>query len=376
MRVLHLNAGNEIGGGMVHILTLLNQIKSNDIFLGLFEEGVFYEKAIENGIQTVTFIQKNRYDLSVLSRVIRFINDHQIDIIHTHGPRANLYGYLIKKKTDVIWMCTVHSDPRNDFLGRGLQGAIFTKLNIGVLKKADHLFAISERFKDMLIDFQIEPKKITTIYNGINFNKKKTYNLDELRKELNLDKTCFVIVMVARFDPVKRHSLAIRSLKRVVKNNPELDIKMLLIGEGPVKKDIEKEVERLGLEDNILFLGYQNDVAKYYQLADVTLLTSKTESFPLVLLESAREGTPVITTNVGGVSKMIPNSKYGFIVEKDNEENIAEALQKAIELYKNNLLEKMGKNFNKYTSTHFSVEAFAESIITSYKVNLSSVKNI
>mgnify|MGYP001255366960 FL=1 len=372
MRVLHLNAGNETGGGMVHILTLLNQIKSDNIFLGLFEEGVFYEKALNSGIQTVTFTQKNRYDLSVLSRVVRFIYDSQIDIIHTHGPRANLYGYLIKKKTGVTWMCTVHSDPRNDFLGRGIQGAVFTKLNIAVLKKADHLFAISERFKEMLIDFQIAPQKITTIYNGINFNDKRTYNLDELRKELNLDKTDFVIVMVARFDPVKRHSLAIRSLERVVKNNPELSIKMLLIGDGPEKKDIEEEVERLGLNHNVLFLGYQNDVAKYYQLADVTLLTSKTESFPLVLLESAREYTPVITTDVGGVGKMIPSAEYGFIVKSDDEEHIAETIQKAIELNKKNLLEKMGTKFYEYTSANFSVNSFAESIITTYKEYLSS----
>ena len=65
-------------------------------------------------------------------------------------------------------MTTVHSDPRNDFLGRGVKGDLFTKLNIGVLKKVDHLFAISERFKEMLVGFQISPDKITTIYNGIN----------------------------------------------------------------------------------------------------------------------------------------------------------------------------------------------------------------
>src|SRR5690606_16527334 len=138
------------------------------------------------------------------------------------------------------------------------------------------------------------------------------------------------------------------------------------------KKDIEEEVERLGLNHNVLFLGYQNDVAKYYQLADVTLLTSKTESFPLVLLESAREYTPVITTDVGGVGKMIPSAEYGFIVKSDDEEHIAETIQKAIELNKKNLLEKMGTKFYEYTSANFSVNSFAESIITTYKEYLSS----
>ena len=153
MKVLHLNAGNETGGGMVHILSLLNELKSESIILGLFEEGLFQQEAIKLGIQTVTFTQKNRYDLSALLSVVRFIRNNHIDIIHTHGPRANLYGYFLKKLTKVIWITTVHSDPRNDFLGRGIKGQVFAKLNICVLKKADHLLAISDRFKEMLVEF-------------------------------------------------------------------------------------------------------------------------------------------------------------------------------------------------------------------------------
>ena len=60
-------------------------------------------------------------------------------------------------------MTTVHSDPRNDFLGRGTIGNIFTKLNLAVLKKPDHYFAISKRFTEMLVGFGVEPEKITTI---------------------------------------------------------------------------------------------------------------------------------------------------------------------------------------------------------------------
>lgn len=372
MRVLHLNAGNETGGGMIHILSLLNQIKSDDIFLGLFEEGVFKEEAEKKGIQTVMFTQKNRYDLSVLKRVVNFIKKNHIDIVHTHGARANLFGNLIKKNTGIIWMSTVHSDPRNDFLGRGLKGAVFTKLNIAALKKADHLFAISDRFKDMLINFQIESKKITTIYNGIDYNIKKNYDLEALRKESNLQKEDFVIVMVARFDPVKRHTLALNSLSEVVKSNPDFRLKMLLVGDGPFRNEVEKTVHKLGLQKNILFLGYQKDVGKFYQLADVTLLTSKTESFPLVLLESARECTPVITTNVGGVEQMIPSPEYGFIVEVDSAKEIAAAIEKAVELKKNNQLDKMGKKFFEYASGNFSVQSFADSVIKVYKKIYSS----
>jgi L-malate glycosyltransferase len=365
MKVLHLNAGNETGGGMVHILSLLKEIKSERIFLGLFEEGVFQQEAVKNGIQTVTFTQKNRYDLSVISRVVRFIKENQIDMIHTHGARANLYGYFLKKLTKVTWVTTVHSDPRNDFLGRGVKGELFTKLNMGILKKVDHLFAISERFKDMLVNFHIDSDRITTIYNGINFEEKNTYDLEGLRKEWGLHQDDFVITMVARFDPVKCHTLAFAALKEVVRTNP--NVKLLLVGDGPIREELERTVKEDQLEPNIVFFGQQKDVDRFYQLADVTLLTSKTESFPLVLLESARACTPAITTDVGGVQKMIPDPTFGFIVAVDHKDEIVSALEKAIVLKINNELSQMGRRFYDYTSQHFSLQSFAKSIQDVYQ---------
>ena len=365
MKVLHLNAGNETGGGMVHILSLLNELKSENIYLGLFEKGTFQQEALKSGIQTITFTQKNRYDLSVISRVIHFIKNNQIDMIHTHGARANLFGYFLKKRTKVTWVTTVHSDPRNDFLGRGVKGDLFTKLNIGVLKKVDHLFAISERFKEMLVGFQIPPDKITTIYNGINFEVKKSYDLQKVRHDLGIHKEDFVIVMVARFDPVKCHTLAFSALKEVTRLHPH--VKLLLVGDGPIRENLERAVREDHLEQNVLFLGYQKDVEKYYQIADVTLLTSKSESFPLVLLESARECTPAITTDVGGVKMMIPDSTFGFIVAVDREDEIISALEKAMELKVNNELSQMGRRFYEYTSQHFSLQSFAKSIHDVYQ---------
>ena len=364
MKVIHLNAGNETGGGMIHILALLNELKSENIYLGLFEEGIFQQEALDRGIQTVTFTQKNRYDISIIKRVVGFIKNNEIDVIHTHGARANLYGYFIKRLTKVTWVTTVHSDPRNDFLGRGLLGKMFTKLNITVLKKIDHLFAISDRFKEMLVDFDIEPEKITTIYNGIDFKKKNTYDLSKVKDELGITQDDFVIVMVARFDPVKCHTVAFAALKEVIKVYPH--VKLLLIGDGPIRADLERVVKDKQLENHVLFLGYQKNVDIYYQIGDITLLTSKTESFPLVLLESARECSPAITTDVGGVNKMIPDASFGFIVEVDNVKEIIHALKLAIQLKENNELGQMGKRFYEHTSKHFSIQSFVNSITSVY----------
>lgn len=363
MKVLHLNAGNETGGGMVHILSLLKELNKEECILGLLENGVFAEKALAAGIRTVLFEQSSRYDVTVLNQIIRFIKKEKITILHTHGARANLYGYFIKKFTSIIWMTTVHSDPRNDFLGRGIKGKLFTAINLAVLKKVDHYFAISKRFTEMMKEFGVHSNKITTIFNGINFNHVLKREIS--REELKLSETDFVILMVARFDPVKRHGLAIEAVEEALKIHPE--IRLLLVGDGPAKNEVQHVIEAKGLEESIKLFGHRDDADAFYPIADLTLLTSQTESFPLVLLESGRAGTPVITTDVGGVQDMIPDDTYGFIVKSDEKADIAALIIKAVEMKDSGVLSKMGEKFGSYVSLHFSVESFAESIYQVYK---------
>jgi glycosyltransferase involved in cell wall biosynthesis len=364
MKVLHLNAGNETGGGMVHILSLLKELNRDEFVLGLLEKGIFEEKAKAAGINTVIFGQTSRYDLSVLFKIISYIKKENITILHTHGARANLYGYFLKKFTSVTWMTTVHSDPRNDFLGRGMLGQMFTKLNLAVLRRPDHYFAISKKFTEMLVGFGIDPQKITTIFNGIDFNLPVKKQIS--REDVKLSAKHFVLLMVARFDPVKRHDLALEVVQELVQLYPE--IRLLLVGDGPIRKDIETMIRQNGLTDYVSLLGHREDADAIYPLADLTILTSQTESFPLVLLESARANTPVMTTDVGGVRDMIPDPSYGFIVSGDEKSEMVQAVKKAIELKKAEQLEKMGIKFKDFASQRYSIDSFVNSIYNSYKL--------
>jgi L-malate glycosyltransferase len=365
MKVLHLNAGNETGGGMVHILSLLKELNKEEFVLGLLEKGVFEEKAKAAGIHTVRFEQSSRYDLSVLYKIISYIKEEKIEILHTHGARANLYGYFIKMFTSVTWMTTVHSDPRNDFLGRGVKGTLFTKLNLAVLKKPDHFFAISKRFTEMMVEFGVNPVKVTTIFNGIDFSQPVNENIS--REELKLSETDFVILMVARLDPVKRHELALDAIEELIKQHPE--IKLLLIGDGPIRSDIENSIMKKGLSEHVKMFGHRDDADAFYRIADMTLLTSKTESFPLVLLESARANTPVITTDVGGVRDMIPDPSYGFIIGQEGEKSeLISSIKNAITMKKTDSLAKMAAKFKKHVSKHYSIRSFVESIYNVYKL--------
>ena len=365
MRILHLNAGAETGGGMFHILQLLEGFEQAEVILGLFERGLMYEKALEKGIQVELFQQSSRTDFMVVNKIISFIDSNNIDIIHTHGPRANFYGYYIKKKRPLCkWVTTLHSNPELDFMGRGLAGKVFTNLHLWSLKKPDHFLAISKKFKEILVDRNISADKITVIYNGIDFNDSQSVH-KVAREELGLNAKDFVVIMVARFDPVKGHKEVLQVMKTLTMKNKH--IKLLLVGDGQIENEIKNQVATNGLNDCIKFLGFRTDVPSLYNVADIALLASYSESFPLVLLEAAREKIPAITTDVGGVRDLIPSNDYGWVVPVKDNEALGKSIEKAIELKDKNQLSNVGNNIYQRASKLFTVEKFRESVYKAYE---------
>ncbi len=173
MKVLHVNAGLETGGGLSHIVNLLTEARNEnkDFELLTLAEGPVARAARRKGIRTYVLGANSRYDLASLKRLTLFINKGHYDIVHTHGARANLFLSLIHKKIHSKWCITVHSDPYLDFEGRGLLGRIFTMLNVRALRKADCVFAVTKRFAKLLINkAHVDKNKVHVIYNGIFFH--------------------------------------------------------------------------------------------------------------------------------------------------------------------------------------------------------------
>ncbi|MDF9758869.1 glycosyltransferase involved in cell wall biosynthesis [Peribacillus simplex] len=362
MRILHLNAGNETGGGMFHIMSLLNQLNKEECLLGVFEDGELYRRAMSSGIQTELFKQHSKFDLSILKPLRDFIRFNNIDIIHTHGPRANIYGAFLKRFIKRPWLLTVHSSPHHDFLGQGVKGKLFTGLHVRSFKYADHILAVSDRFKQGLIDQGIDSSKITKILNGIDFEKELPFPFQ--RDDFGFGADDFIIIMPARLEPVKGHEFALAALSEVVSKFPH--VKLLLLGDGSRRTALEEMVSEKGLSDHVFFLGYREDLERIYPMGDVTLLTSLSESFPLVLLEGARSGLPAITSDVGGVKELIPDGGKGWITDIGNVDQLNLAICNALELKKSGDLTKIGSDLQKFAKNNFSIEILAKNVYNVY----------
>ncbi|MCP3028083.1 glycosyltransferase [Halobacillus sp. A5] len=358
MKILHLNAGNETGGGMSHILSLLNKLDHDEVILGVLEDGEMFERARNLSIDTVNFNQSFPYDLSVLFHIKRYIEEENVDIVHTHGPRANVLMNILKPSLSIPWILTLHSHPDDDFIGHGTKGRMFAKLHKYAIRHADHCLAISESFKNLLSKLGVHHNKISTIYNGVDFNVLPQQN--NYREEFGFDDSDFLIGMVARFEPVKQHEIAIQSFAELNKKCSKTHL--VLIGNGSREQELRQLCSSNNLDGNVHFLGHREDVSSLLPLMDVTLLTSKSESFPLVLLESARARVPVITTNVGGVPQLVPSNKYGWVTEQ---EGVTNALHLAYDKDSKER-QRMGDKFYHFARSRYSSNHLAQQVTRIY----------
>ncbi|OZI13461.1 glycosyltransferase [Bacillaceae bacterium SAS-127] len=353
MKVLHLISGGEKGGSRKHVITLLEQFRAEEVTLAVFQEGQLSQEARESGIRTECFPQSSRYDLSVLNKLVSFIQQEGFDVLHTHGPRANLFSIYIKKKTGIRWVTTVHSDPSLDFVKSGIKGKIFTSLSMYAVKQMDGYFAVSERFKQNLIKLGINDDKIQTVYNGIQFTNETATPI--ARSEWGLTDDDFVMAMVARLHPIKGHTVVFEAMTAF---SEEERPHLLLVGDGPIEDELTNEVKRRKLERHVHFLGFRSDVDHIYAASDLALLASYSESFPLALLEAANQHVPIITTDVGGVGELIDDGQTGWIVPTKDAKAYEQALREAIA--RQDQLQQMGDQLYHFASTRFSLQQLAE----------------
>ncbi|MGO5074103.1 glycosyltransferase family 4 protein [Clostridium sporogenes] len=361
IKVLQIITGNDIGGGGKHVLNLCYY--SKDFFhtvLGCIGEGPLYNKARELGIETILFSNK----CFMNSEIEEYIKNNNIDIANFHGAKAFFIHYFINKKLNIPTVATVHSNYREDFLNNKLKYHLFTPLSIKGIKSFNNHICVSNYIKDILNKDSIESKKFI-VNNGINLNyyKDKRVN-NNLREELNIKREDFVYIMIARMHPIKNHNLLIEAFYKLEKEYK--NVKLILLGDGVEEENLKEKADKLNLNDNIIFLGFKENIEDYMKISDISILTSLNEGGapPLVILESGIQKVPVIASNVGDISYTI-NKNTGFLIDSTSIEDIYDKMKEA---YNNkNQLHILGENLYDTVINKYSMESFCKSYYKCYK---------
>jgi glycosyltransferase involved in cell wall biosynthesis len=180
------------------------------------------------------------------------------------------------------------------------------------------------------------------------FNQKKIIDKNTFREKLNIKKDDFVILFVGRLIDIKNIPMLLKGFKLFTKKNQAT--KLLLAGDGNKNEELINMAEKLNISNDVVFTGNleKEELANYYNIADVFTLTSHYDNFPNVLIEAMSFGVPCIGTNVGGIPDIIEDGMSGYIVDSDNESMLVDKLIicKNYELDKNNIKEYINNNYS------------------------------
>ena len=323
MKILHMISGGDVGGAKTHVHTLLTGLaKTEQVLLVCFMEGPFAREAEELGIPTRVLAGSVSAAVRTLTRLCR---QEGFEIIHCHGARANLVGSLLKKKTGIPTVTTVHSDYRLDYMGRPLAALTYGNINRSALRKMDYWIGVSQPTVDMLHARGFDPNRTFVIINGVPFDlgAPKLDRAAYLRSVgIEPEPGMTVFGIAARINPVKDMGTLIRGFAKTVAVCPKA--RLIIAGDGEQRSQMEELAAQLCPPGTVAFAGWISDTHSFYSAIDVNMLTSLSEGFPYALPEGASRRCPVIATRVGGIPNLVEHEVNGLLFTPQDVDTLAE----------------------------------------------------
>jgi glycosyltransferase involved in cell wall biosynthesis len=313
-------------------------------------------------------------DFRAFFEIWKLIKKNNPLIVHTHSSKAGLLGRLAAKLAGIP--ITVHTPHGHVFFG--YFGPIKTRIFIILEKLAyritDKIVALTNREKEDHINLGIASKnKFVVIPSGVELKKFKEVPHNEkqnLKRELGIPENALIIGTVGRLEPVKGPEFLIEAAKYIIPKYPNTHF--LFSGDGHLKQNLKKKASELGIEKNIIFLSWRDDIAKIISVYDIFVLPSLNEGMGRVLVEAMALGKPIVASNVGGIPDLVTHGKNGFLVPPKDPKEFAKYIQIFLEDKERRM--KMGLT-GKEIALNFSKEIMVEKINGLYK-KLMTQKNI
>ena len=380
IRVLRVIARLNMGGPALHVAYLSAGLAERGYETTLVAgslargEGSMAYVAESRGVDVVHLDALSREispvrDALSIFRLARLIREQRPQILHTHTAKAGAVGRLAAllagDARPKIVVHTFHGHVLRGYFGL-VKTFAFRQLERLLARVTTRLVAVSPQVRDDLVELGVAPaERFTVVRLGIELDERLggSATRDETRALLGIAPERFVVGWVGRMTGVKRTDDVLSAVQQL--RGRGVDAALLMVGDGPDRDHVEERASQLEIVRHCFFLGYQEDVAGWYQAFDTMILPSANEGTPVVVIEALAAGCPVVATSVGGVPDVVHEGVDGFLVPAGDTEAMADRLERLAR--DPELRRTMGKAGSDTVPSRYAVERLVDDVDRLYR---------
>lgn len=314
----------------------------------------------EAAIPAVVIQESGMWDLRVAPQIASLFRDRRPAIIQTHNTKSHFLTRLARAARPCPWIAFHHG-----FTNINRKDRVYNRIGRWAMRGADHVVAVCDAFAGDLRGCGIPDSRISLRHNFVlPFTAPPTETVAALRHRLGIPEGVPVMISVGRLSPEKGHADLLEALALVQQAEPQADFRVVLVGEGTERANLERQSCALGLDRIVLMPGQQADVRPFYAMADMVVLPSHSEGSPNVLLEAMSAGLPIVATDAGGIQEIASDGETALIVPVRDPRAFAAAIRRLRS--DPELARRLAAKARQATAL-FTPEAYVESVVGIYR---------
>jgi glycosyltransferase involved in cell wall biosynthesis len=278
------------------------------------------------GVDYVEVRERHALDPAIWKQLVAIVRERRIDVVHAHDYKTNLLALLLARRTGISPLATEHGWTGHSWKER----TVYYPADRRLARCFPHVIAVSSHIRQALIDAGSDPRRVTTVLNGIDpaAFRRDPGHVQEVRASLGLAPDETVIGSVGRLEPQKRFDLLIAAFRAVATTTPGL--RLVIAGDGSQRENLTALIQDAGLQGRARLIGHRTDIADLHHAFDLFVQSSDYEGTPNTVLEAMAMETPVVATDAGGTRELARDGEHALIVPPGDWAALSVAITRAL----------------------------------------------
>jgi glycosyltransferase involved in cell wall biosynthesis len=331
LKLLFIIDNLQFGGGERVFAQIINGLSPHkyEIFLSSYPGEQLRQAIVKGDLQFLPLDFSKKFSFSLILRLTHIIKKNGIEIVHGQGARAEFYARVACKLAGKAKYMSTIAMPVEGFDVGPIRKKIYSLFDRFSERFVDRFLVVSDVLRDKMIrGHGIPAEKVIKIYNGIEIDhytsQHQNGSRERIRNEFNIEEDTLFIGAIGRLVWQKGFDYLIGALPELLKRLPRT--KIVLVGDGPLRGELEALAEKKKVEENLIFAGFRSDIKDILSAIDILILPSLLEGFPMITLEGMAMAKPIIATRIDGITEQIVDGVSGILIPPRDPDAIAQAV--------------------------------------------------